>query len=85
MNPEALYTHCFSHRLNLAVVNAMRGAGKISEVLELFSLLYTFLSGYSVHIEFQREQAQFISEKVIDERHPISLKCYTDTSCGFEV
>ena len=79
MNPEAVYTHCFAHRLNLVVVNAMKGAGKISEVLELLSLLYSFLSGSSVHIEFQREQAQLISEKVIDERHPISLKSYTDT------
>ena len=74
MNPEALYTHCFEHRLNLALVNAMRGAGKISEVLVLLSLLCTFLSGFNVHIEFQCEQAQLISEKVVDEQHPVSLK-----------
>ena len=55
MNPEALYTHCCAHRLNLELVNAMRVAGKISEVLELLSLLYTFLSGSNVDIEFQRE------------------------------
>ena len=63
MNPEAVYTDCFAHRLNLSLVNTMRGAGKVSEVLELLSVLCTFLSDSNVHIEFQ-----------CDERQPISLK-----------
>ena len=48
----------------------MKGAGKVSEVLELLSVLYTFLSGSNVHIEFQCEQEQLIAEKVIYERYP---------------
>ena len=79
MNPEEVSTHCFAHRLNLALVNTMRGAGKVSEVLELLSVSYTFLSGSNVHIEFQCEQEQLIAEKVISERHPISLKSHINT------
>ncbi|KAI6650125.1 Zinc finger MYM-type protein 1-like [Oopsacas minuta] len=74
MNPEAIYTHCFSHRLNLALVNAMRGAGEFSEILGLLSMLYTFLSASIVHIEFEREQIQLIEDQIIDELPPISLK-----------
>ena len=70
MNPEAVYTDCFAHRLNLSLVNTMRGAGKVSEVLELLSVLCTFLSDSNVHIEFQ-----------CDERQPISLKNHTIPRC----
>ena len=52
MNPDAVSTHCFAHRLNLALVNTMRGVGKVSEVLELLSVLYTFLSCSNVYISF---------------------------------
>ena len=57
----------------------MKGAGKVSEVLELLSVLYTFLSGSNVHIEFQCEQEQLIAERVIYERYPILLKSNTNT------
>ena len=43
-------------------------------IREEFLLFYIPFSGSTLHIEFQRKQGQLISEKFIEERHPISLR-----------
>ena len=56
--PQALYVHCFAHRLNLVIVQAVKSVVPVADFFAVLQLGYNFLSGSNVHsrwIAFQKE------------------------------
>jgi len=54
----ALYVHCHAHRLNLALVDAVKSVQAAADFFVLMEKLYVFVSGSYVHarwVEIQRE------------------------------
>ena len=51
---RALYVHCTAHRLNLAVVGAIRGVGRGSDLFHQLGLLYGYLSSFVVHSKYEQ-------------------------------
>ena len=51
---RALYVHCAAHCLNLAVVGAIRGVGRRSDLFHQLGLLYGYLSSSIVHSKYEQ-------------------------------
>lgn len=71
---QAIYVHCFNHRLNLVVTDVCKGFKSGQEFFNILENLYVFVSGSSVHLKFIEVQKQLHSS-----RKPLFLKkiCYT--------
>ena len=41
--PQAVYTHCFAHRLNLTLVDCLKNVNRTYEFLAVLQKLYVFL------------------------------------------
>jgi len=50
--PQALYTHCANHRLNLVLVNVTKNIEKVEEFFNFLQELYVFMSSSIVHNKF---------------------------------
>jgi hypothetical protein len=50
--PQAIYTHCFNHRLNLVIVDVCKNIKPAANFFALIEDLYVFLSGSATHAKF---------------------------------
>ena len=80
--PQAVYTHCFAHRLNFTLVDCLRSVNKAHEFLVILQKIYVFMSGSYTHQVFLWNQ----KESVLNQR-PIELKRLSDTrwACQYAV
>lgn len=65
INPNALYTHCFSHNLNLVLVNSLSGTRLITakNFFGTVELIYSFIEGSPVrHSYFISKQKEYAPE-----------------------
>ncbi|XP_071844931.1 zinc finger MYM-type protein 1-like [Apostichopus japonicus] len=72
--PQAIYTHCFAHRLNLTLVDSLKSVNLCSEFFAILQKLYVFLSGSFTHQVFLQAQKEYLKDK-----HPVELKRLSDT------
>ncbi|XP_068114995.1 zinc finger MYM-type protein 1-like [Hyperolius riggenbachi] len=72
--PRALYVHCYSHRLNLVIVDIVKNIEMADEFFSLVQNLYNFISGSAVHAYFMEMQKEMMPGTV-----PIELKRLSDT------
>ncbi|KAG0411775.1 hypothetical protein HPB47_011113 [Ixodes persulcatus] len=56
--PQALYVHCFNHRLNLVIVDACKAIDSARTFFSLIEMLYVFLGGSATHALFITVQKQ---------------------------
>ena len=47
--PQALYVHCFAHRLNFVIVQVVKSVVPVADSFAVLQLGYNFLSGSNVH------------------------------------
>ena len=71
---QAIYVHCYSHRLNLVVVDICRNLTTANLFFGLIENLYVFVSGSAIHAQFIN-----IQKELRPNKKPIELKkiCYT--------
>ena len=72
--PQALYVHCFAHRLNLLIVQAVKSVVPVADFFAALQLCYNFLSGCHVHsrwIAFQKD--------MYPNEQPVEFKTMSDT------
>ena len=50
--PQAIYTHCVNHRLNLVIVDVCRNIESANSFFSLLQKLYVFMSGSATHSLF---------------------------------
>lgn len=72
--PQAIYIHCFAHRLNLALVDCVHGIQSVAEFFETVQRLYNFFSGSVVHDLFMKVQ-----KEIDPKKQPMELKRLSDT------
>jgi hypothetical protein len=74
LSKQALYTHCFNHRLNLVLTDVCKNTANGLEFFSLLESLYVFLSGSAVHALFEDTQ-----KLVCPKNKAITIKqiCYT--------
>lgn len=72
--PQAIYTHCANHRLNLVIVDVVKNIDEVDYFFTLLQELYVFFSGSMVHSMFIELQ-----KSVLNTRKPVELKrlCFT--------
>lgn len=62
--PQALYTHCFNHRLNLVIVDVCKNIPEIEKFIALLQQLYNFVSrSTTVHTKFIELQKKIFTKK----------------------
>ncbi|XP_062499285.1 zinc finger MYM-type protein 1-like [Corticium candelabrum] len=54
--PQAIYMHCFAHRLNLVLVDCSKNVEFVSEFFSVYQMLYLFLSSSAVLPVFEEVQ-----------------------------
>lgn len=54
--PQAIYTHCMNHRLNLVIVAVCKGIKSANCFFNTLQSLYIFMSGSSIHSIFMQVQ-----------------------------
>lgn len=76
--PQAIYVHCFNHRLNLVIVDACKSIKTARNFFLILQKLYIFLSGSVTHIAFLKAQEKLGISKT-------ELKQLSDTrwTCQF--
>lgn len=72
--PQAVYIHCYNHRLNLVIVDVCKKIPEGKGFFDLLETLYIFVSGSSIHSIFKE-----IQQQLNPKQEPIELKriCYT--------
>lgn len=76
--PQALYTHCFIHRLNLVIVDACENIPEIETFIALLQQLYNFVSRSTVHTKFIQLQNKYLPKK---ENMELKRLCETRWIC----
>ena len=51
---RAIFFHCWAHRLNLSVVDICALIPRVRRTFNTLQVLYNFISGSAVHIEYVR-------------------------------
>ena len=80
--PQAIYVHCFAHRLNLVIVDSVKSIILVADFFSTLQTCYNFLSGSNVHaqwIAFQKREDMFPKEK------PIEFKTMSNTRWACQV
>ena len=78
--PQALYVHCFAHRLNLVIVQAVKSVVPVADFFAALQLCYNILSGSNVHsrwIAFQKD--------MYPNEQPVEFKTMSDTRWACQV
>lgn len=73
--PQTLYVHCFAHRLNLLIVQAVKGVVAVADFFATLQMCYNFLSGSNVHsrwIAFQKN--------TYPNEQPVEFKTMSDNA-----
>jgi len=76
--PQALYTHCFNHRLNLVIVDVCKNIPEIETFIALLQQLYNFVSRSTVHTKFIELQNKYLPKK---ENMELKRLCETRWIC----
>lgn len=71
--PGAVYVHCYAHRLNLALVDCVRGVQSVAEFFVALQMLYKFFATSVVHDLFIANQTE------LGVAQPIELKRLSET------
>lgn len=50
--PQAIYVHCYNHRLNLVIADICININGVNIFFELIEMFYVFISGSAVHAKF---------------------------------
>lgn len=50
--PQAIYVHCYNHRLNLVIADTCKNVPGVRMFFDLIESLYVFISGSSIHAQF---------------------------------
>lgn len=50
--PQAIYTHCYNHQLNLIVVDSVKNIPLVAEFFAILQQLYVYISGSAIHPVF---------------------------------
>lgn len=59
--PQALYTHCFNHRLNLVIVDVCKNIPRtLEQFISILQQLYNFVSRSTMHTEFKELQNKYL-------------------------
>ncbi|XP_025207742.1 uncharacterized protein LOC112603419 [Melanaphis sacchari] len=69
--PQAIYTHCYNHRLNLVVVDVCKNIPEVATFFSLLQKIYNFISRSTVHTEFIELQ-----KKLSPKHKCVELKNY---------
>ena len=72
--PQAVYIHCYAHRLNLVLVDCVKNVKPVGECFAVVKMLYNFFSGSVVHQLFMEKQRE-----LTPRRQPVELKRLSDT------
>lgn len=67
--PQALYTHCANHRLNLVLVDVTKNIEQVEVFFNFLQELYVFMSSSVIHNKFKDLQ-----KKILKTNKPIELK-----------
>lgn len=67
--PQAIYTHCANHRLNLVIVDVAKNIEEADLFFTLLQELYVFFSSSVVHSKFIELQ-----KEVLNTKKPVELK-----------
>ena len=54
--PKAIYVHCFTHRLNLVIVDVVHNTARADDLFILLQSLHNFLSSPIVHEQYVKAQ-----------------------------
>ena len=76
--PQAVYIHCFNHRLNLVLVDCIRRVQDAAEFFESMECLYVFFTGSVTHDLFVKKQKELEPKKQVVE---LKRLCDTRWSC----
>jgi len=68
----ALYVHCHAHRLNLALVDAVKSVHAAADFFVLMEKLYVFVSGSYVHAGWVKIQRQLFKRERVRELQKLS-------------
>ena len=78
--PQALYVHCFAHRLNLVIVETVKSVVPVADFFAVLQQCYNFLSGSHVHSEWLKwQQNKYPNEQ------PVEFKGKSDTRWSSQV
>ena len=61
--PQAVYVHCYTHCLNLALVDTTRGVAEASDFFALMETLYVFMSRSKAHEVYLQKQGELHHSK----------------------
>lgn len=78
--PQAIYVHCFNHRLNLVIVKVCKNIPECNDFFSLLESLYVFISGSSIHSQFLK-----IQKEISNDAKPIELKKLSDTRWSSQI
>ncbi|XP_041464614.1 zinc finger MYM-type protein 1-like [Lytechinus variegatus] len=78
--PQALYVHCFAHRLNLVIVETVKSVVPVADFFAVLQSSYNFLSGSHVHEQWIRWQ-----QKMYPDEQPVEFKGMSDTRWASQV
>lgn len=86
---NAIYVHCYAHRLNLVLVDIAKSIPKAADFFSLLQRLYVFLSGSYVHNKWKTVQNTMYPKQQPYELHRLSdtrwacryLACRTICKC----
>ena len=78
--PQAIYVHCFAHRLNLVLVDCSKNMEFVSELFCVYQMLYLFSSSSAVLPVFEEVQ------RVAGIKKPLRIKSFGNTrwACHFD-
>ena len=72
--PNAFYVHCYTHTLNLVLVDSVKMVPYATEFFSLLEILYVFVSTTKAHAVFMQKQQELHPDK-----QPIRLQKLSDT------
>ena len=73
-SPNAVYIHCYTHVLNLVLVDSVKSVLSASEFFILLEAFYVFVSTSKVHVIFKEKQLLIHPGK-----QPVELQQLSDT------
>ena len=71
---QALYVHCFAHRLNLVIVETVKSVVPVADFFAILQICYNFLSESSVYDQWVKWQ-----EKMYPKEAPVGFEGMSDT------
>lgn len=78
--PQALYTHCANHRLNLVLVDVTKNIEQVEVFFNFLQELYVFMSSSIIHNKFKDLQ-----KKILKTNKPIELKRFCLTRWSSQI